>query len=245
MTGDNAGFASVVFDFDSTLSAIEGVDVLAGAVRDEVRELTDRAMTGEVPLEEVYGRRLELIRPTKQQVEHLGIRYVEALVPDAAETVGALKRLDKQVRVVSGGILHPVLAAARAIGFRDEEVAAVPVEFGYDDEYAGFDDSSPLTRSDGKATVIRSWNLPGPVLLVGDGATDLEARPAVDAFAAFLGVEHRKRVAERADFVIDGPSIAPVLQLAASPEEIEFLRGTRWAPLLDHAGPRRVAPAAG
>ena len=44
--------------------------------------------------------------------------------------------------------------------------------------------SSPLARSNGKAQVIRAWNLPRPALLVGDGATDREARPAVDAFAA-------------------------------------------------------------
>ena len=51
-------------------------------------------------------------------------------------------------------------------------------------------------------------------MLVGDGATDLEARPAVDAFIAFAGVVRRQDVVDRADRVIDGPSLAPVVPLA-------------------------------
>ena len=56
-------FRTVVFDCDSTLSAIEGIDELAGEHRSAVTELTEAAMRGEVPLQDVYGRRLALIRP--------------------------------------------------------------------------------------------------------------------------------------------------------------------------------------
>lgn len=242
MRGDDRGFSSVVFDFDSTLTGIEGIDVLAGELLDQVAAMTERAMSGEVPLEEVYARRLELIRPTREEVEHLAIRYVEALVPDAAETIGALRGLGKQLRIVSGGLLEPVRTAARAIGIKPGEVAAVPVEFTPDGEYADFDHGSPLARSGGKEEAIRRWRLPRPILLVGDGATDLEARPAVDAFAAFTGFERRPEVAAGADFVISERSLAPVLRLAASPAELERLAGTRWAPLLERAGNPRAAP---
>ena len=80
-------YRCVIFDCDSTLSTIEGIEVLAAAHREEVAALTDAAMRGEIPLEQVYGRRLDLVRPTRDAVAALGRRYVETLVPDAAEVV--------------------------------------------------------------------------------------------------------------------------------------------------------------
>lgn len=235
MSGDRRGFASIVFDFDSTLSAIEGIDFLAGDRLDEVRAMTERAMAGEVPLEAVYGQRLALIRPTRADMARLTAAYEDAVVADAAETIAALRWLGKSVRVVSGGLLPPVVGAARALGLRAEEVAAVGIDFGAGGEFLRFDERSPLARAGGKAEVIRRWALPRPSMLVGDGATDLEARPAVDAFVAFMGVEHRPAVAAAADAVISAPTLAPVLAMACSPEDRTAVRGSRWAALLDVA----------
>lgn len=247
MPGGSPGYAAVVFDCDSTLAAVEGIDELAGPLIDRVRDLTDRAMDGTVPLEEVYGERLALIQPTKEQVDALGRRYVAALLPDARETIDALRWLGKSVRVVSGGLRGPVIDAARALGLSEEDVAAVDVEFDDDGRYLGFDRGSPLARAGGKAEVIRGWRLPRPVLLVGDGATDLEARPAVDAFAAFMGVVDRPRVADGADFVLREPLLAPVLAIATSEAERERLRDSVWADLLDRGcrlGPSGHLPRA-
>ncbi len=197
-----ARFGTVVFDCDSTLSAIEGIDELAGG-RPEIAALTGAAMRGEIALQEVYGRRLALVRPDRGRVRALGEEYVRALVPGARETVRALVEAGVCVRVVSGGVLPAVLALAQALGLGDEAVAAVALRFASDGSYAGYDIDSPLARSDGKAEVIRRWlpGLPRPVLMVGDGITDLEARPPADAFAAFTGVVVRAPVVAAADFV--------------------------------------------
>lgn len=229
----SSGFRSVVFDCDSTLVSIEGIDELAGSRRDEVRALTDAAMEGSLPLDEVYGRRLEIIRPTRARIEALGDAYIRALVEDARPTVAALLWLGKTVRIVSGGLRPPVEALARVLGLEMGAVGAVGIEFGPDDRYRDFDRASPLARGGGKAEVIRSWDLPRPSLLVGDGATDLEARPAVDAFAAYVGVACRAAVAGAADVVIRGPSLAPVLALAADSHDCERLRDSRWAEVLE------------
>ena len=60
-------YATVAFDCDSTLSSIEGIEDLAGDRLGEVRDLTERAMNGEVPLEAVYGTRLALLRPCRDR----------------------------------------------------------------------------------------------------------------------------------------------------------------------------------
>src|SRR5688500_12744644 len=96
--------SAVVFDCDSTLSAIEGIDELAREQRAAIEELTDAAMTGAVPLEAVYGKRLALIRPERARVEALAALYVERLVPDAVEVVRALRREHIEVRIISGGL---------------------------------------------------------------------------------------------------------------------------------------------
>ena len=209
-------YGSVIFDCDSTLSAIEGIDDLAHARREEITRLTESAMRGEIALEDVYARRLDLVRPTRAQVETLGERYVQMLVTDARETVAALLTEGIEVRVMSGGIRQAVITLALAVGLSEQAVAAVDVYFDSKGEYAGFDDRSPLARSGGKRTVLERWlpELPRPIMLVGDGATDLEARPPADLFVAFTGVVERLAVVEAADEVVRTPSLAPILVLA-------------------------------
>ena len=56
-----------------------------------------------------------------------------------------------------------------------------------------------LTTTAGKATVVQRLYLPRPLLMVGDGVTDLAARPAADSFAAFTGFAYRSTVARGAD----------------------------------------------
>ncbi len=87
--GVSRRFVSVVFDVDSTLVGIEGIDWLAELrgpeVADAVRTLTRDAMAGRVPLDEVYGRRLELIAPGPAEIAALADAYLDAVAPGAAD----------------------------------------------------------------------------------------------------------------------------------------------------------------
>jgi phosphoserine phosphatase len=225
-------YRTVLFDCDSTLSAIEGIDELAGGCRDAVAQLTDAAMRGEIPLEEVYGRRLRLVQPTRRAMDALAREYVARLVPDAAETIGALQYAGVDVRIISGGLRPAVLAVATAVGVPATHVAAVDISFDGDGEYVDFDEESPLAFSGGKRIAIERWHVDRPAMMVGDGTTDLEARPVVDVFVAFAGVVARTNVVQAADVVVRANSLAPILPLAVhldellgSPYESVFERG--------------------
>ena len=210
-------FGTVIFDCDSTLSTIEGIEEIAREHRAEIEVLTEEAMRGTIPLEQVYGRRLELVRPTRGRVIALGHRYVQTLVPETRETIAALKAQGVQVRIISGGLKPAVMILARELGIEESAVEAVDVYFDDGGSYAGFDVASPLAASGGKRIVIESWlaaAMPRPVMLIGDGATDQEAQPVVDAFIAFAGVAYRPAVVAAADFAIREKSLAPVLELA-------------------------------
>lgn len=208
-------FHTILFDCDSTLTSLEGIDRLGGG-HPELADLTAAAMAGRIPLESVYRERLELVRPGRDAVARLAADYLEHAVEDAGEVIGALARAGCDVHVVSGGLLSAVSWFASALGMPRDSVHAVDIRFDEDGAYAGFDEASPLTRSGGKETLVRSLasRLAGPVMLVGDGVTDLEAAPAVELFVAYAGVIERPAVSAVADVVIRCASLAPVLPLA-------------------------------
>lgn len=214
-----AAHRTVLLDCDSTLTSIEGIDELARDVRAEIEPLTEAAMRGDLPLEAVYGRRLSIIRPSRDDVARVGRLYVEHLVPGARETVAAMQRMGIDVRIISGGVRQAVLHLARVLQLPDDRVFAVDLHFDDAGGYAGFDELSPLARAGGKPALISSWSdLARPVMLVGDGATDLEAKGVVDTFVAFTGVTERANVVAGADVVVRTLTLLPVLTLALDGE---------------------------
>ena len=196
-------YASVVLDVDSTLCNIEGVDWLAKLRGEDVARrsanLTDRAMKGEIPLESVYAERLDLIRPTRDEIDHLARVYVEKVAVGAATTVRALKDAGVRVVLVSGGLRRAIWPVARSVGVGQADLNAVDMHWDHSGTYQDFDRASPLTTQHGKVDVVRSLNLPRPILAVGDGATDAAMRPAVDSFVAFTGFQRREAVVAAAD----------------------------------------------
>jgi len=221
-------YATIVFDCDSTLSSIEGICELAGDEHaEELERLTAGAMDGTAPLEEVYGRRLELVGPTRADLERVGRRYIETALPYTREVVQALHSLGKSVVVVSGGLLPPVRTLALHLGIRPERVHAVDIHFNERGEYAGFEEDSPLARAGGKPELMRTLAGEGgaePICLVGDGATDLEASGEIARFVAFGGVERREAVFAAARVHCELADFRALLPLLLSPTELETLR---------------------
>jgi len=196
-------FASVVLDVDSTLCGVEGVDWLAQLRGQEIAQqsarLTERAMNGEIPIDAIYGERLNLIRPTRAEVDALSRVYRETLAADAPAAIGALRKAGVRVVLVSGGFRRAIGPVAQDLGV---DLHAVDIYWNDAGEYAGFDTASPLATQSGKLTLVRSLALPRPTLAVGDGSTDAGMREAVDEFAAFTGFVRREAVVKVADLEI-------------------------------------------
>jgi len=214
-------FRTVVLDVDSTVSGIEGIDWLAARRGDivarRVADLTNTAMQGGTPLEAVYGLRLNAIRPRREEVDALSRAYVDALAPGALETIGRLKNLGVQIVLVSGGLRHALLRMALHLGLSATDVHAVSLRFDAGGAYQGYDTGSPMTTSDGKRRMVESLALDRPILAVGDSATDLAMRDAVDLFAAFTGFVTRPNVVDRADVVV--ASFAELERVVLSPPD--------------------------
>lgn len=203
MTTPRARYASVLFDADSTLSAIEGIDWLAGrrdaATAQAIADLTDQAMNGSVPLDDVYAERVARIRPTRAELSALADEYVRCVLPGAAALLRSLHEAGVVVHIISGGIRDALLPMAAHLGVKAAQVHAVSLRSSaHDDVFDLLDDVQPLATQGGKPAVVKdlraTGTLPSPVAMIGDGSTDAAVAPHVDAFIAFTAVTRRASV---------------------------------------------------
>jgi phosphoserine phosphatase len=188
-----------IFDCDSTLSAIEGIDELARArgpeVFGEVEAMTREAMEGKIAVEDVFARRLAIIRPPRADVEAVGRLYIEQIEPTARETIAQLKVAGWTPMIISGGFRQAIRPLADHLGIA--RIEAVDLYFETNGSYAGFDTQFPSTRSGGKPVCIASLKRelsPARVVMVGDGVSDLETIGLVDLFVGFGRYTERARV---------------------------------------------------
>jgi phosphoserine phosphatase len=244
---DWAPFELVIFDCDSTLADIEGIDELARLQGrgGEVAELTNRAMNGDVPLEAVYTERLELLRPTREQLSQLGKLYRDHMLAGADQVIAALMALGRQVFIVSGGLSEAVAEFGAELGLPRDHIFAVGLDYN---ELSGrwwetwkhprgqnpqetylAHDGGPLTIARGKIDIIRRIRQDhrGRAMLIGDGTSDLEARVAVDLFIGFGGIVARERVMAEAEVCLLTGSLSPILPLALARPAV----AGEWAPL--------------
>jgi phosphoserine phosphatase len=206
----------ICFDCDGTLSAVEGVDELArmagpGAFS-QVEEMTSAAMNGSLRLEQVFARRLEIIRPTRDALAAVGRLYIETVEPSAKATVALLAERGWTAIVVSAGYRLSIRPLADFLGIA--RVEAVDIHFGPDGGFRGYDAAFPATRSGGKAEILRRLRAelrPARVVMVGDGVSDLEAKPAADLFVGFGRYVERERVRREAGAFIHSLSELPPL----------------------------------
>ena len=196
-------FASVIFDVDSTLTSLEGIDWLAtlrgDGVAREIASLTEQAMAGAIPLEDVYGRRLELIRPTRAEIAALGQAYCDAVQPGARALCAVLAAAETTVSIVSGGLRDAIMPLAGYLDIPESRVHAVSLTFDENGYYRAIDGVQLLATQRGKPALLHELAPSRPFVMVGDGATDAAVRGVADAFIAYTGVTRRPSVVAVAD----------------------------------------------
>ena len=197
----------LLFDCDSTLSAIEGIDELGRLRGPEVfkavEEMTTKAMDGSTPMESIFAKRLDMIKPTLKELESIGQKYIQEVEPTALDTIKKLKAAGWTVIIVSGGFTQAIRPLAQYLGI--ERVEAVELRFNADGSYAGYVESCPTAKSKGKNVVaikLRDEFKAYQTILVGDGASDLEVKGDVDKMIGFGRYTPRPKVKAGADAFI-------------------------------------------
>ncbi len=209
----------IIFDCDSTLSITEGFTELANLknCRDEVSALTHQAMNGEVPLESVYGKRLEIIRPHKDDLAYIAELYCQKITPGAKETIDRLKENGIRLAIISGGLREAILPLAEMLCIDKEDVFAVDIAFNEDGYYQRVL-PNPLTTANGKREVTADWKKKHQlqsVHFVGDGMSDVAAlgKDAADVMIGYGGIVARDAVRERASYFHTETDLRTLLKL--------------------------------
>lgn len=211
---------AVCFDVDSTVITSEGIDDLADFLGcgEVVAALTKAAMDGGKPFHEALAERLAAMNPTKQQLDEMMEKHPLQLTPGVKELIATLHRREQHVYFVSGGFRQMIQPIAKMVDVPTTHIYANTLLFNDDGSFKGHLESEPTSRAGGKAKVVADLKaLHGyiNVVMVGDGATDMEARDipgGADAFIGFGGIASREKVKAGADwFVTEFQDVIDVL----------------------------------
>jgi phosphoserine phosphatase len=194
---------AVCFDVDSTVIAEEGIDVLADYLGkgEAVAALTRKAMEGSTKFQDALQKRLELLQPSEEQIMNCLIDRPLQLTPGVESLVEALIEAKIDVYLVSGGFRIMIEPIAKTLCVAKSNIYANTILFDKDGNYIGFDANEPTSADMGKPKalqMIKEKNGYETMVMVGDGATDAQAKPPADAFIGFGGVVVREPVKEKA-----------------------------------------------
>lgn len=194
----------LLLDCDSTLSSIEGIDELGRlrgpATFKAVEDMTNAAMNGGTPMEAIFAKRLDIIKPTAAELAAIGAQYIATVEPTALASLAKLRAAGWKIAIVSGGFTQAIRPLADFLGI--DRVEAVTLKFHTDGSYAGFDDSCPTCKTKGKNVVarrLRAEHQATHVVMVGDGASDLEVKGDADVVVGFGRYVQRPKVVAGAD----------------------------------------------
>ncbi|MCF7804857.1 MAG: HAD-IB family phosphatase [Candidatus Marinimicrobia bacterium] len=218
---DKIQFSSIIFDFDNTLTGIEGVEYLAEihGVGDEIRDMVDKTLNTYTVSPAMYEQRLDLIQPTREDVTSLAGEYKKHLLPGVKETVESLAKMGKSMYIISGGVRKAIVPVGEYLGIPAANVHAVDVYFDLEGDYIGFDKDSSLVTSAGKQQMIRTIAPEKPVVFIGDGANDIAVQDEVDRFIGFGGAEYRPPIEKACEYYVKEENFQSVLQYILTTEE--------------------------
>lgn len=192
---------NIIFDLDSTLATIEGIDELARikGVGDRIVAMTNDAMAGKLPLDQVFKKRLEIINPTPKDLQQIANLYLQNLTLHIKHTIKALQTPQNKLFIVTGGYYECAYPVAKYLGIKN--LYANKLLFK-GDKYLGLDEEIPLWKNGGKGEVVNliKDKYPGYTVMIGDGYSDYEA--GADKFICYAGVVERPEVTNLADEVI-------------------------------------------
>jgi D-3-phosphoglycerate dehydrogenase len=204
-----------IFDFDSTLTSVEALDVLAEItlkshsdkerIIEEIKEITDLGIDGDISFTESLERRISLIQPSREDIDVL----VETLGDKVSKSIEQNKEFfsnfSDDIYVISCGFKEFIDDIVAVYDIPSERVFANTFVFDNTGKVIGFDDTNVLAQHNGKIDCLKQLNLEGEVHVIGDGYSDYVMRGAgvADKFFAYTENVSRKKAVAKADHVIN------------------------------------------
>jgi D-3-phosphoglycerate dehydrogenase len=221
--------ATLVLDFDSTFTSVEALDILAellsaadparSADVAHIKTLTDQAMSGEISFADALSRRVQILKPTRDDIAGLIEVLKTKVSPSIARNRAVFAENPGKFRIISGGFHDFIDAVVADYGIDAEYVLANRLVWNDEGIAIGVDQANPLSQDGGKITALTSLGLTGEIVMIGDGWTDFEVFKggAAERFYAFTENVVRPKVV--------GAVNGETSQVAASFDEVLHTEG--------------------
>ena len=201
---------SIIIDFDSTIITKESIDYLSEIVlksrndKDQILKkishITNQGMNGVISFEQSLNERLSLLSINKKHIKNLSIEVSKNFDDTFVENLNYLESIIENIFIVSGGFKEVIESAFKSISNKTWNIFANDLEYK-NNNVIGINKSNSLSKNSGKVELIKSMNLPGDIIVVGDGYTDYEIRKHNQAniFLCYIRNINRKKVSKYAD----------------------------------------------
>jgi D-3-phosphoglycerate dehydrogenase / 2-oxoglutarate reductase len=236
-----------VFDFDSTLTRVEALDVLAeitlannpnkDTIINEIIDITNKGIDGDISFTESLEKRIKLLNANKSDLVFLTDKLKDKVSKSIIENKQFFEDYANDIYVISCGFKEFIDPIVAAYNIPSERVFANTFEFDEKGVIVGFDKANSLAKHNGKIECLKNLNLPGEVQVIGDGYSDYVMREAgiADKFFAYTENVSRQKATTNADHVT--PNLDEFLYLNNLPRNISFPKHRIKILLLENVHP--------
>ncbi len=236
-----------VFDFDSTLTRVEALDVLAemtlkgrsdkDSIINEIRQITNLGIDGEISFTESLERRIKLLGAHRDDLGQLVSELRQKISKSIASNKEFFQTYSEDIYVISCGFKEFIDPIVSEYNIPSDRVFANTFEFDDEGNIVGFDEQNVLASHNGKIACLKLLNLQGEVQVIGDGYSDYVMRQAgiADKFFAYTENVHREKAASNADHIT--PNMDEFLFVNDLPRNISYPKNRIKILLLENVHP--------
>lgn len=236
-----------VFDFDSTLTRVEALDVLAeitlannpekDEIIKEIIDITNKGIDGDISFTESLERRINLLNASKSDLMLLTERLKDKISKSIIENKEFFINHAEDIYVISCGFKEFIDPIVKEYNIPTNRVYANTFVFDDNDKIVSFDKENVLAMHNGKIDCLKDLALPGEVQVIGDGYSDYVMRGAgvADKFFAYTENVSRDKAVSNADHIT--PNLDEFLYLNKLPRNISFPKHRIKILLLENVHP--------
>ncbi len=236
-----------VFDFDSTLTRVEALDVLAEMtlqgrsnreeVVQEIQRITNLGIDGDISFTESLEKRIQLLNAHKSDLTTLVAELRQKISKSIESNKEFFEKYSDDIYVISCGFKEFIDPIVEEYNIPSDRVYANTFEFDDAGNIVGFDEKNPLASHNGKIECLKQLDLNGEVQVIGDGYSDYVMREAgiADKFFAYTENVHREKAANNADHV--APNLDEFLFVNDLPRNISYPKNRIKILLLENVHP--------
>ncbi len=205
----NHKYNTFIFDFDSTLFPHETLDeILKLTLKNDpkkdkkikyIEDICRKGMEGKITLSESLNQRLNFAKLHKNDIQNY-LNQCPSIEIEMQKCIHDLQKKGQSVFIISGGFSEWVVSLSQSTKIPTSQIFANQFIFNKNGYVTGFMTENPLCQNGGKPKLIQalrsSGMLQGDIIMIGDGASDLEVltQGVADLFIGFSVYAQRQLV---------------------------------------------------